>query len=118
VPLSRRLASFVSPKRIMWRREKTKDHGMRLLACVFFILNNRKLIKYAGEAGTRHLGLIKGGVTPSKKGAESNEITLARYLAVFAHSIANIFVHLTNIYRGYSRFEMLGGSVLGAGLII
>jgi hypothetical protein len=97
VPLSRRLAAFVSPKRIMWRREETKDHGMRLLACVF-ILNNRKLIKYhaAGEAGTRHLGLIKGGVIPSKKGAESNEITLARYLAVFAHSSSNIFMHLIN----------------------
>lgn len=50
---------------------KQKDRRMRLLACFFFfILNNRKLIKYhaAGEAGTRHLGLIKGGVNPAKEG--------------------------------------------------
>jgi len=71
---------------------------------VFFILNNRKLIKYhAGEAGTRHLGLIKGGVTPLKKGVESNAITLARYLAVFAHSSANIFIcilYLINMLAG------------------
>lgn len=83
--------------------EKRENKGPRdeATGVCFFYFKQPQIDKIC--RGSRHLGLIKGGVTPSKKGAESNEITLARYLAVFAHSSANICMHLINIYRGYSR---------------
>lgn len=56
MPFSRRLAAFVSPKRIMWRREETKAHGMRLLACVFYF-KQPQIDKISCSRGSRHQAL-------------------------------------------------------------